>query len=98
MTTGTGPLIVPPVRLEPAYADRDATCRTLVNHAPYPLMAAGAGYAEMMKWAPIEPWFRTSWAVGGKSCDAEIAALLQTNGSSRQQDNFSAPRWSDRYP
>jgi hypothetical protein len=76
MATSIGPLTVPPLRLEPAYTDRDEVWRVLVEHAPYPLMAAGAGYNEMMKWAPVEPWFRTSWAAGGKSCDAAIQALL----------------------
>jgi hypothetical protein len=69
-------MTVPPLRLDPAYPDRDAVWRTLVDHAPYPLMAAGAGYGEMMKGAPVEPWFRTSWAAGGKTCDAAIETLL----------------------
>lgn len=79
MTSNIAPAMaqtVPPLRLEPAYSDRDEVWRVLVEHAPYPLMAAGAGYDEMMKWAPIEPWFRTSWAVGGKSCDASIQVML----------------------
>jgi hypothetical protein len=69
-------MTVPPLRLDPAYPDRDAVWRNLVDHAPYPLMAAGAGYGEMMKGAPVEPWFRTSWAAGGKTCDAAIETLL----------------------
>jgi hypothetical protein len=76
MTTSTGPLTVPPFRLEPAYADRDAVWCTLIDHAPYALMSAGSGYDQMMKFAPIMPWFRKSWIVGGKSNDADIEALI----------------------
>jgi hypothetical protein len=75
MTTSTGRLTVPPLRLEPAYADRDAVWHKVSEHAPYPLMAAGAGY-EMMNGAPLDPWFRKSWPVPGEHLDTAISALL----------------------
>ena len=43
-TAKTAPVTVPPLRVEPAYSDRDAVWRTVVDHAPYPMMVAGAGY------------------------------------------------------
>jgi hypothetical protein len=76
MKAATGPLTVPPLRLEPAYADRDAVWRALIGQGPYPLMSAGSGYEEMMKRAPIMPWFRRSWLAGGKSLDAGIHPLI----------------------
>jgi hypothetical protein len=76
MVTATGALTVPPLRLEPAYADRDAVWNTFTRQAPYPLMSAGAGYDQMMKFAPIMPWFRKSWIVGRKIDDTEIEALI----------------------
>ncbi|RDH79674.1 hypothetical protein DVS77_05555 [Mycolicibacterium moriokaense] len=75
-TAKTLPVTVPPIRLAPAYTDRDAVWRVVVDHAPYPLMAAGAGYGEMMQLAAPEPWFRTSWAAGGRATDAAVGALL----------------------
>ena len=77
VTARTMPVTVPPLRLEPAYADRDAVWRTLLDHAPYPMMAAGAGYSEMMGSVPLEPWFRSSWAADGKSADGATKALLE---------------------
>ena len=75
-TAKTAPVTVPPLRIEPAYTDRDAVWRTILEHAPYPMMAAGAGYSEMMQLAPLEPWFRTSWTAGGRRVDDSIQALL----------------------
>lgn len=75
-TAKTGPVTVPPVRVEPAYSDRDAVRRTVLDHAPYPMMVAGAGYSEMMQFAPLEPWFRTSWAADANRVDDPIQALL----------------------
>jgi hypothetical protein len=70
------PVTVAPLRVEPAYADRDAVRRTILDHAPYPMMSAGAGYGEMMQSAPLEPWFRTTWAAGTNSLDESIQALI----------------------
>ena len=75
-TAKTPPVTVPPLRVEPAYSDRDAVWRTVLDHAPYPMMVAGAGYGEMMQFAPLEPWFRTSWAADGNRVDESIRVLL----------------------
>jgi hypothetical protein len=70
------PVTVPPLRVQPAYADRDAVRRTILDHAPYPMMVAGAGYSEMMQLAPLEPWFRTTWAADVNPLDDSIQALI----------------------
>ncbi len=75
-TAKLGPVTVAPLRVEPAYADRDAVLRTILDHAPYPMMSAGAGYGEMMELVPLDPWFRTSWAAGLNAVDDSIQALI----------------------
>ncbi len=75
-TAKMGPVTVPPLRVQPAYADRDAVRRTILDHAPYPMMIAGAGYSEMMQSAPLDPWFRTTWAADTNPLDASIQALI----------------------
>lgn len=74
-TANLGPVTVPPFRLHPAYGDREAVRRTILERAPYPLMAAGAGYGEMMQSAPLVPWFRTTWAADN-AADKSIQALI----------------------
>ena len=74
-TAKIAPVTVPPLRVEPAYADRDAVWRTVLDHAPYPMMVAGAGYSEMMQSAPLEPWSRATWAADA-NLDKSIQALL----------------------
>ncbi|MGO9694624.1 MAG: hypothetical protein ACLPYO_12755 [Mycobacterium sp.] len=69
-------MTIPPLHIEPAYADRDAVRRTILDQAPYPMMIAGAGYSEMMKFAPLEPWFRTTWAADANPLDDSIRALI----------------------
>ena len=75
-TAKIGPVTVAPLRVQPAYADRDAVRRTILDHAPYPMMSAGAGYSEMMQSAPLEPWFRTTWAADAKPLDESIRAVI----------------------
>jgi len=75
-TAKIGPVTVPPLHIEPAYADRDAVRRTILDQAPYPMMIAGAGYSEMMKFAPLEPWFRTTWAADANPLDDSIRELI----------------------
>ncbi len=75
-TAKIGPVTIPPLHIEPAYADRDAVRRTILDQAPYPMMIAGAGYSEMMKFAPLEPWFRTTWAADANPLDDSIRALI----------------------
>jgi hypothetical protein len=77
VTARTMPVTVLPFRLEPAYTDRDSVWRTLLDHAPYPMMAAGAGYSEMMGGVPLEPWFRSPWAADGMAKDGATKALLE---------------------
>ncbi|MGO9158497.1 hypothetical protein [Mycobacterium sp.] len=75
-TAKIGPVTVAPLRVQPAYADRDAVRRTILDHAPYPLMIAGAGYSEMLQSAPLDPWFRTTWAADTNPLDASIQAPI----------------------
>lgn len=91
-TAKTAPVTVPPLRVEPAYSDRDAVWRTVRDHAPYPMMVAGAGYGEMMQFAPLEPWFRTSWAADGNRVDESIRVLLMIRASSMGPESSSEPR------
>jgi hypothetical protein len=67
--------IATPVRISPAYSDREAVLELVKLHAPYPLMAGMAGYGEMMGADP-SPWFRANWALDGKAIDGETEALL----------------------
>ena len=68
-------MIAAPVVVSPAFADRDAIWRMVRKHSPYPLMAALAGYGEMMG-ADVSPWFRSNWALDGQAVDDETMALL----------------------
>jgi hypothetical protein len=58
-------MIAAPVVVSPAFADRDAVWRMVQTHSPYPLMAALAGYGEMMG-GDVSPWFRSNWALDGQ--------------------------------
>jgi hypothetical protein len=75
-TAKLGPVTVAPLRIEPAYADRDAVRRTILAHAPYSMMIAGAGYGEMMQSAPLDPWFRTTWSADANLLDEPVQALI----------------------
>jgi hypothetical protein len=67
--------IATPVWIRPAYADREAVRALVESRSPYPLMAAAAGYGELMgEFA--SPWFRSTWAVDGEAVDAPSRALL----------------------
>ena len=68
--------IAAPIVVTPAFADRDAIWRMLQTHSPYPLMAALAGYGEMMG-GDLSPWFRSNWALDGQAVDDETMALLR---------------------
>ena len=51
--------IVSPIRVSPAYSDREAVWRTVVSHGPYPLMAGSEGYIELIGSHPLTPFFRS---------------------------------------
>ena len=68
-------MIAAPFVVAPAFADRDAVWRMVRTHSPYPLMAALAGYGEMMG-DDLSPWFRSNWAIDGQAVDDETTALL----------------------
>ena len=90
VTARTMPVTVPPLRLEPAYADRDAVWRTLLDHAPYPMMAAGAGYSEMMAACH---WNRGSARRGQQTASLPTALprlCSRMIASSTLQGNYSA--------
>jgi hypothetical protein len=67
--------IATPIRVAPAYEDRDAVFDAVARHAPYPLMSAGAGYGELIQ-DTVRPWFRSHWALDGKTVDDEAERLL----------------------
>jgi hypothetical protein len=64
-----------PLLISPAFEDRDALWRMIRTHSPYPLMAALAGYGELLG-DDVAPWFRSNWALDGQAVDAETMALL----------------------
>jgi hypothetical protein len=68
-------VIATPIVVSPAFEDRDAVWRMVRMHSPYPLMAALAGYGEMMG-ADVSPWFRSNWALDGQAVDDETMSLL----------------------
>ena len=70
--------IAAPIVVTPAFADRDAIWRMLQTHSPYPLMAALAGYGEMMG-ADLSPWFRSNWLSLATIVDLLRADLLRAS-------------------
>ena len=40
--------VAEPIRVEPAYSDREAVWQKVVSHGPYPLMAGSDGYVELI--------------------------------------------------
>jgi hypothetical protein len=68
-------MIAAPVVVSPAFDDRDAIRRMIETHSPYPLMAALAGYGEMMG-EDVSPWFRSNWALDGQAVDDDTMSLL----------------------
>jgi len=68
-------MIAAPVVVAPAFEDRDAIWRMITTHSPYPLMAALAGYGELMG-EDVTPWFRSNWALDGQAVDDETMSLL----------------------
>ncbi len=68
-------MIATPILVSPAFEDRDAIWRMIQTNSPYPLMAALAGYGEMMG-EDVSPWFRSNWALDGQALDDETMSLL----------------------
>ena len=68
-------MIAAPIVVSPAFEDRDAIGRMIQTHSPYPLMAALAGYGEMMG-EDVSPWFRSNWALDGQAVDDDTMSLL----------------------
>jgi len=66
-------LIPKPIRIEPAFDNREQVCAMFERHAPCPALAT---YLPEDSWFPsatssgakpsITPMFRGNWAVGGK--------------------------------
>ena len=69
--------VVSPIRVSPAYSDREAVWRTVVSHGPYPLMAGSEGYIELMGSHPLTPFFRSVLGRDGRGQDDEADRLLQ---------------------
>ncbi len=72
----TAPTVAPPVRLEPAYADRSSVWNLVTSHSPYPLMAGSEGYRELMQTQNLSPFFRSVWAHDGIPLSKDLAPLL----------------------
>ena len=68
-------MIAAPIVVSPAFEDRDAVWRMVQTHSPYPMMAALAGYGEIMG-GDVSPWFRSNWALEGQAIDDETMSLL----------------------
>jgi len=68
-------VIAAPIVVSPAFEDREAIWRMIQTHSPYPLMAALAGYGEIMG-DDVTPWFRSNWALDGQAVDDETMSLL----------------------
>jgi hypothetical protein len=65
------PALVKPVRIEPAFDDREFVRALFDRHAPYRAVAAylPAGSDDTVDSRPadtVNPWFRGTWALGGK--------------------------------
>ena len=69
-------MIAAPIVVSPAFDDRDAIWRMIQTHSPYPVMAALAGYSELLRGVDIMPWFRSNWALDGQAVDDETMSLL----------------------
>jgi hypothetical protein len=67
---------VQPVKVDPAYLDREGVWRAVVDHSPYPLMAGSKGYEALMGGLPLYPFFRSVWAHDGQATDREAHRLL----------------------
>jgi hypothetical protein len=65
------PPVAKPIRIEPAFDDREFVRSLFDRHAPYRAVAAHlpAGYDDTLESCPadaVNPWFRETWALGGK--------------------------------
>jgi len=86
--------IAAPIVVTPAFADRDAIWRMLQTHSPYPLMAALAGYGEMMG-ADLSPWFRSNWLSLATIVDLLRADLAQRGHQvGEPSDPYGDSEWS----
>jgi hypothetical protein len=66
---------VAPLRIEPAYRDRDAVLARVQALGPYRLMSGLAGYGALSNMTSM-PWFREHWALDGRPLVDGIEALL----------------------
>ena len=71
-----------PVRIEPAFEDREQICTMFYRHAPYRALAAYApeGLQDESREnakRPVLPGFRGDWALGGKSLVEGGERILQ---------------------
>jgi hypothetical protein len=71
-----------PVRIEPAFEDREAIRAMFARHAPYRAIAAyipTAGVDDAAKPEAervVQPWFRGNWAAGGEPLVEGAEAIL----------------------
>jgi hypothetical protein len=73
---------IKPIRIEPAFDDRQQICAMFERYAPYRAVAAYApeGIVDKTKYPEAEgsvlPWFRGDWAIGGKPLVDGAEAIL----------------------
>src|SRR5580700_1345809 len=70
-----------PIRIEPAFADREQVRAMFMRHAPYRALAAYAPEGvkdETREEAkhPVRPWFRGDWVLDGKPLVEGAEAIL----------------------
>ena len=71
-----------PVRIEPAFEDREAIRAMFARHAPYRAIAAyipdvvGDDAAKPEAEQFVQPWFRGNWAAGGEPLVEGAEAIL----------------------
>lgn len=69
---------VSPLRIEPAYRDRDAVRDRVQQLGPYRLMSGLAGYGAISKASAL-PWFREHWALDGQLLVDGVEPLLHND-------------------
>jgi hypothetical protein len=75
-------LIHKPLRIEPAFEDREAIRAMFRRHAPYRAIAASIPDAADDSAKPkaeqfVQPWFRGNWAAGGEPLVEGVEAILR---------------------
>ena len=95
------PAIARPIRIEPAFDNREVVRTLFDRHAPYRAVAAYLpdGSDDTVDPRPadsVNPWFRGTWALGGKVLIEGAEEILATRTSSQRRTHCSRPHASFR--